>query len=44
MTVHLLDANALIALVVAEHEHHHRAAAWVAGADRIAICPVTEGA
>ncbi len=41
---HLLDANALIALVVAEHEHHARAVSWAAGAERIALCPITEGA
>ena len=44
MTTHLLDANVLIALVVSEHEHHGRASAWVAGVDRIALCPVVEGA
>ncbi len=41
---HLLDANALIALVVAEHEHHARAAGWTAAVERIALCPITEGA
>lgn len=41
---YLLDANAVIALVVAEHEHHGRAAMWAAGVDRIALCPITEGA
>lgn len=43
-TTYLLDANALIALVLADHEHHHRAAAWAAKVDRIALCPIVEGA
>lgn len=42
--IHLLDANALIALTLADHEHHLRAAAWAATADRIALCPIVEGA
>jgi predicted nucleic acid-binding protein len=41
---HLLDANALIALVIAEHEHHGRVASWTASASRIGLCPITEGA
>lgn len=41
---YLLDANALIALVLADHEHHPRAAAWAAKVDRIALCPIVEGA
>lgn len=41
---YLLDANAVIALVVAEHEHHGRAAVWTVSVDRIALCPITEGA
>ncbi|MGO9960110.1 MAG: TA system VapC family ribonuclease toxin [Solirubrobacteraceae bacterium] len=41
---YLLDANALIALVLADHEHHDRAAAWAAKVDRIALCPIVEGA
>ncbi len=40
---HLLDANAVIALTLADHEHHHLAASWVARVDRIALCPVVEG-
>lgn len=44
MTTHLLDANALIALTLADHEHHQRVADWVATVDRIAACPVVEGA
>jgi toxin-antitoxin system PIN domain toxin len=43
-TTYLLDANALIALVLGDHEHHHRAAAWAATVDRIALCPIVEGA
>lgn len=39
-----MDANALIALTLTEHEHHHRAADWAAGIERIAVCPITEGA
>ncbi|HYZ68417.1 MAG TPA: TA system VapC family ribonuclease toxin [Mycobacterium sp.] len=40
----LLDANVLIALVVADHVHHDPAAAWlsVSGA-RFATCPITQG-
>ena len=44
MTTALLDANALIALVVEEHEHHERALAWFASAASVAISPVIEGA
>lgn len=44
MTTYLLDANVLIALTVAEHEHHDRVVEWFAGIDRFAICPITEGA
>ena len=44
MTVHLLDANVLIALIVAEHEHHDRATAWLSRADQFAVCPIVEGA
>lgn len=39
---YLLDANALIALVISDHEHHD--AAWAAEVDEIALCPVVEGA
>lgn len=42
--VHLLDANVLIALTVAEHEHHERVSRWVASVDRVAVCPIVEGA
>lgn len=41
---YLLDANALIALVIADHEFHARAAGWAARVDRIALCPIVEGA
>ncbi len=44
MTTYLLDADVLIALTVAEHEHHARTSAWAAGIDRFALCPVVEGA
>lgn len=44
MTVSLLDANVLIALVVEEHEHHERASRWIASVDGFALCPVVEGA
>lgn len=40
----MLDANVLIALVVAEHDHHDEAARWVAEAGAIALCPIVEGA
>lgn len=43
MSTHLLDANTLIALAVTDHEHHARAAAWAATAERIALCPIVEG-
>jgi hypothetical protein len=39
-----LDANVLIALTVAEHEHHERASAWASTIDAFALCPVVEGA
>lgn len=42
--VHLLDANALIALTLTDHEHHQRAATWAAHVEHIALCPITEGA
>jgi uncharacterized protein len=41
---YLLDANALIALVISDHEHHDTAARWAAGVDGIALCPIVEGA
>ena len=40
----LLDANALIALVVSDHVQHDAADAWVARSGQpIATCPVTQG-
>jgi toxin-antitoxin system PIN domain toxin len=43
MTV-LLDANVLIALLVAEHVHHESAEAWFAGlTGPFATCPITQG-
>lgn len=44
MTRHLLDANVLIALAVAEHEHHDAASEWYLHHPQIAVCPITEGA
>jgi len=41
--VYLLDANVLIALTVAEHEHHQRASVWLSTVDRVAVCPIVEG-
>jgi toxin-antitoxin system PIN domain toxin len=44
VTTVLLDANVLIALVVAEHVHHAAAETWLAdSSDRFATCPITEG-
>lgn len=40
----LLDANVLIALVVAEHVHHDAAAEWLSTYDAgFATCPITQG-
>jgi toxin-antitoxin system PIN domain toxin len=40
----LLDANVLIAVLVADHVHHDAAEAWLASIeDRFATCPITEG-
>jgi predicted nucleic acid-binding protein len=44
VTTHLLDASVLIALTVAEHQHHDRASVWAADLERFAVCPVVEGA
>lgn len=41
---HLLDANALIALLVADHERDERAASWAADVESFATCPIVEGA
>ena len=43
-TTYLLDANALIALVVSDHVHHDTVASWAARVDGVALCPVVEGA
>ena len=40
----MLDADVLIALTVAEHEHHERTSAWASGIHRFALCPMVEGA
>ena len=43
MTV-LLDANVLIALVVADHVHHGVAESWFAATEEtFATCPITQG-
>lgn len=40
----LLDANVLIALMVADHVHHEAAEAWFADStEAFATCPITEG-
>lgn len=40
----LLDANVLIALLVADHVHHDAAERWLVGhSNGFATCPVTEG-
>jgi toxin-antitoxin system PIN domain toxin len=40
----LLDANVLIALVVANHVHHDPAEVWLAGLPGpFATCPITQG-
>ena len=44
MTTYLLDAGVPLALTVADHEHHTRAATWLASIDSFAVCPVVEGA
>lgn len=44
MRPYLLDANVLIALAFTDHAHHHRAATWLAGVERFALCPIVEGA
>lgn len=43
-STYLLDANAVIAVVVAEHEHHDRVSRWAVAIDTLALCPITEGA
>ena len=44
MSTFLLDANVLIALTVAEHEHHDLSSGWIAEVDAFALCPIVEGA
>lgn len=44
MTTHLLDANVLISLTIAEHQHHDAASRWFGSITRAAVCPVVEGA
>ncbi|HEV7421948.1 MAG TPA: TA system VapC family ribonuclease toxin [Mycobacterium sp.] len=40
----LLDANVLIALVIAEHVHHDAAAEWLSTSESdFATCPITQG-
>jgi uncharacterized protein len=40
----LLDVNVLIAIVVEDHVHHHRAESWVGITEgRFATCPITQG-
>ena len=40
----LLDANVLVALVVAEHVQHDAAAEWLSASDAgFATCPITQG-
>lgn len=43
--IHLLDANALIALLAADHEQHDAIEDWISQIDefRFATCPITEG-
>ncbi len=41
---YLLDVNVVIALVIAEHEHHGRVSAWITRTETVALCPITEGA
>lgn len=43
-TTYLLDASVLIPLMAAEHVHHQRASRWAAEVERVATCPVVEGA
>ena len=47
MSIHLVDANVLIALLVPDHQHHSAAESWMDGledADLIASDPAVEGA
>ena len=44
MTTYLLDANVLIAMTVAEHEHHLRTANWASSVESFAVSHIVEGA
>ena len=44
MTTHLLDANVLIALTVADHEQYERVSVWASHVATFAVCPVVERA
>ena len=44
MTLVLLDSNVIIALSIAEHEHHRRTSRWFQDVAEAALCPITEGA
>jgi toxin-antitoxin system PIN domain toxin len=40
----LLDANVLVALLIADHVHHDAAESWLAGTtEGFATCPITQG-
>ena len=43
MTTLLLDADVVIALTVADH-NHERASRWFVTVEQAAVCPVVEGA
>lgn len=43
-SLYLLDANVLIALAVAEHEHHDLAHQWLHTVSSVAVCPIVQGA
>ncbi len=43
MRTYLLDANVLIALTVADHEHHEVVSVWASRGQRFALCPIVEG-
>lgn len=38
---HLLDVNALVALIWTTHVHHHQAKSWSKG-KKTALCPISE--
>jgi len=40
----LLDSSVVIALVDEDHDRHSAVEAWLIGVERIATCPITEGA